>query len=251
MPVPAEIVRAMFEMLHHKTQILLEHQGFDDLANELGDGMSQKFLYEKFNDAHKREEVTFRASKLQVILTYLGFRNLKQLELAIKHPISKILLSCEGVWCSYVRQHSDNGIIFQSPVEISRDGGKMIFTLRGPSATYKGEVVYRNGCLITTFDNANGKQFHHVYKIGNRANPKVLQGTYSGMSTANDPIGGRAVLSRADRAFAAIENQEMRIGDLLESTDEKLQSLGLYFQEYTKNNLTLNKVVTFGWGDLK
>ena len=251
MKIKSGLVLSLFDKLCEKSGYRLDYQGFQDMAEVIGEDIRRKFLYEKYNKARKGEEVDFQESKLKLLLAYLDFKNLKDFQYAIEHPIPGILLDCAGVWKNYVRQNSDQGILFQSPVEIKEVSGRMFYTLRGPGATYSGEVKLSNGCLVTTFDNAeNGKEFHHIYKIGRRKSPKVLQGIFSGMSTAGDPIGGRTVLIKTDKEFNEIANEKLFVQDLSKSETRIARALGTYYKSYERNNLRLNQVITYDWEDL-
>ena len=243
----------LFKILSEKTKENLDFSGFGMMEGKLGFNLSRKFLYTKYKDAIDPELqiIPLQEIKKKALLNAAGFNNYDDYKSFMENPINEVLRSCFGTWVSYVRQNSQDGIIYQSPVEIFEEGSKAYFKLRGPNTTYSGEITYSNGCLTTLFTGASGKTFHHIYKIGNRKNPKVLQGIYSGISTADDPIGGRAVLSRSDQNFDFLENRELKVEELKTSEKELDQGLSIYFDQYEKNNLRLNPIISFSAQDLK
>lgn len=95
----------------------------------------------------------------------------------------------------------------------------------------------------------SGKQLHHVYKIGIREKPQVLQGIFSGVSTTFEPIGGRVVLVAAREPFVKLEGKELTPMELKKSGDLGTR-LARYFESYDGNNLRINPVVSFGENDL-
>ncbi|WP_258098674.1 hypothetical protein [Marinoscillum pacificum] len=243
----------LFKILSEKTKEELSHSGFNNMESKLEFKLSSKFLYTKYSEAIKTQDefITIQENRKKALLNAAGFKNYNDYKAFLENPIHEVLKSCFGTWVSYVRQNSLDGIIYQSPVEIFEEGSKAYFKLRGPNTTYSGEITYSNGCLTTLFTGASGKTFHHIYKIGNRKNPIVLQGIYSGISTADDPIGGRAVLSRSDQNFDILENRELRVEELKTSAKELDQGISIYFGQYEKNNLRLNPIISFSAQDLK
>ena len=99
-------------------------------------------------------------------------------------------------------------------------------------------------------ESANGKVIHHIYKIGARHKPGVLQGVFSGVSTVFDPIGGRVVLVRVEGPWEELTTKELTPADLSKSTFPWEQSLVQYFGTYHNNNLLTNKSTTFTHADL-
>lgn len=252
MRITAEESKSIFQELSQKVNEPCDAFGFRQMAVRIGGDVSDRFLSDKYRESNASiEGVNYQNSKLDLILKALGYQNMREFQEYLSNPIPEVLKSCLGTWVSYVRQNSQDGIIYQSPVEIFEKGQKAFFKLRGPKTTYSGKITYSNGCLTTLFSGTSGKTFHHIYKIGNRLDPKVLQGIYSGISTADDPIGGRAVLSRSNEQFDQIENIEMKIQELGKSDNELHKSLASYFDGFEKNNLRLNTIISFSAQDLK
>lgn len=157
-----------------------------------------------------------------------------------------------GSYYCYVRSNLEKkGVIFRSPVRIFEKGQDIFFELKGPSNTFKGTVTLRTGCLFILMASEYGKAFHHVYKIGNGLEPKVLQGVFSGVSTAFDPIGGRTVLIRQEQNYNDLSNQRSDISALKKSARPGDKHLALYFKEYTNNNVAPNKSTGFSLDDLE
>lgn len=253
MEIRREELLMLFEMISKKTGESLDFTGFGAIEAKIGLQLNQKYLYTKHSEIIKNtsEAISIQEIKLKGLLDYLGFENYQSFKSHFINPISDILKSCEGVWISFVRQNSSEGILYKSPVKIFEQSRKMYFELRGPVTTYMGELTYSNGCLNTLFHGSSGRLFNHIYKIGNRRSPKILQGIYSGISTGDDPIGGRTVLCKVDFPFEAIENQVLYVSELKNSEDVLNQNLGQYFDFYEKNNLKLNPIVSFDKEDLR
>ena len=225
--------------------------GLDAVAEKIGGTITGRFLSDKYRELQKGgNTVVFRESKLVEILKFLGFDSMTAFRTYLRHPISSILKSCEGVWVNYVRQNSFLGVIYASPVRIYPSGHKMHFDLQGATHFYTGEISLINGCLFTLFSSPAGKQFHHIYKIGSRQSPLVLQGIHSGVSTSNDPIGGRTLLIRSDKPFEAIINQALETQDLANSVAKLDRALATYFKAFKENNLRIKPVITYELEDL-
>jgi len=253
MEIASSEVIILFEQLAEKLRIDLSSKGLAEISSQMNASVSDRYLYDKLNEARKSSPSTmlsFRDTKLRELIRFLGYDSYEAFIYSTKHPISEILKSCEGTWVNYVRQNSDQGIVYSSPVHIFQSGPVMHYILRGPSYQYEGEIVYKNGCLFSLFKNKNGKEFHHIYKIGSRRFPKLLQGVFSGISTANDPIGGRTLLIKDEREFDQIPNSQLMIEDLLQSVNTVHLAIGKFFQFYENNNLRLNTVVSYGVEDL-
>lgn len=104
--------------------------------------------------------------------------------------------------------------------------------------------------MFVLMTSPNGKRFHHVYKVGRAHNPKVLQGVFSGVSSAFDPIGGRCVLVRTNDDFRKMENQRISVATLKKAKDKVERALGAYFEDQGKNNLLIGGVTTYDAPDL-
>lgn len=160
------------------------------------------------------------------------------------------LINAVGNYYSYVRENSDRGAILRSPAKIFIEDMSVHFELKGPKWTYSGKVNCVKGCLFITMTSHSGKSFHHVYKIGLREKPDVLCGVFTGVSTAFDPIGGRAVLERLDSEYSLLKARRLSIKTLSKSRSGNEASLAKYFRTRVKNNLIVPQPVTFTHDDL-
>ena len=115
---------------------------------------------------------------------------------------------------------------------------------------FRGEIKTREGCLFVVLESEDGKCFHHVYKIGQRHAPKVLQGVFSGVTTAFDPIAGRVLLIRQDAALEELTNRKAETSAMIASPEMEERRVGSYFRDYNNNNVSPSKSYEFGYDDL-
>jgi len=130
------------------------------------------------------------------------------------------------------------------------EGNQLRFELKGPRLFYHAILELRHGCLFIPMKSEEGKAFYHVYKMGTRKHPHVLQGTFSGVSTAFDPIGGRTVLIRADSLYSELTNDSLDVVKLEKSEALAERRLSVYFRDYANNNVSPNKSYSFDLSDL-
>lgn len=244
----------LIRLLSEKTGHPVDTQGLKEMSEAVG--LKEKYLYEyivrKKDNARKAgaSTISVQTSKLDILAQFLGKKNYQAFTLALDKPIDPILLSLVGNYYSYVRRNDTEGIILRSPVRIYEATSKIVFELAGPMRIYVGEVQLIHGCLFILMTENGGKHIHHVYKIGTRQKPDVLQGIFSGVSTTFDPIGGRTVLIRTESVFSKLSRKsgsakEFRLSDF--PVEKKIAS---YFKDYASNNLQLKRVITFTEADL-
>lgn len=244
----------LLEQLAAKTKYPLDIKGLYQISLEVG--LKEKYLYEyilrKKEKARRegRATISVHSAKLDTAAQYLGFKTYQAFVDAISKPVDPILQSLIGNYYSYVRRNDDQGYILRSPVRMYEDQGKVLWELKGPMRSYKGEVKLRHGCLFILMEEEIGKQIHHVYKIGTRQRPDVLQGIFSGVSTTFDPIGGRTVLVRSDAAFDNLHNKEASVKELSKSDVALERGISNYLKDFASNNLRIDWVVKFGEADL-
>jgi hypothetical protein len=240
-------------LLSEKTKESLDRAGLRNMASQIK-GISEDYLYKKIffviRNLKKDDTISLRDAQLNSVARVLGFKNFRAFLLAAEMPVNEQLRTLTGNYLAYVRQNSTQALIFQSPVEIKESAGKFIMSLKGPSWIYEGELEVKHGCLFILLAAPEKKSFYHIYKVGTIRNPKVIQGIFSGVSTAFDPIGGRVVLLKSDENPANLRNKALPINELRKSRNPEHKKLAVYFKEYTKNNLSINKVVSFGLEDL-
>lgn len=249
----------LMEMLAEKTKQPLTQKGYERMSDALGGEhlIRKAYLYDNISRekrtarARGEEEINLQISKLDLIAKFIGYSSYRQFTEQIDTPLDPVLLGCAGNYYSYVRRNDGQGVVLQSPVQINEGDGKIWFELKGPSWIYKGEVKMVHGCLFILMESEGGKIIHHIYKIGIRKKPRVLQGIFSGVSTTFDPIGGRAILIRSEDKFNRMTNEALAIEALKVSDDGVLRSVGSYFSEREGNNLSINSVgMTFDINDL-
>jgi hypothetical protein len=254
MKIKVRHLQRLLLQLSEKTKEPLDRAGLRNMALEIG-GIGEDYLYKKIyyeiRDLNDNVELSLRDAQLNSIARFLGHKNIMALLANLDSPADDQMQSLIGNYYIYVRQNSIRGMIFQSPVEIRQVDGKFILRLKGPSWTYEGELKIKHGCLFVLLVSPENKSFYHIYKIGTRREPKVIQGIFSGVSTAFDPIGGRAVLIKRNEAFSTMKNQAFTIEQMRDSALQEGNILARYFKDYTRNNLSINKVVTFGIDDLE
>jgi hypothetical protein len=254
MKIKARHLHRLLLLLSEKTREPLDRAGLRNMACEI-EGISEDYLYKKIffeiRNLDKEDPLSLRDAQLNSVARYLGYRNMQLLVATFDSPADEQLKSLEGNYYIYVRQNSTKGLIFQSPVEIRESEGRFILRLKGPSWTYEGELKIKHGCLFVLLASPEHKSFYHIYKIGTRRDPRVIQGIFSGVSTAFDPIGGRAVLLKVKAPFSTLKNQAFTPEQLDGSPLPENRILGRYFGDYARNNLSINKVVSFEIEDLE
>lgn len=253
MKIKVRHLQRLLSLLSEKTREPLDRAGLRNMAAQIG-GISEDYLYKKIfyeiRDLTMEDELSLRDAQLNSVAKFLGYKSIIAAVAAADNPADEQLQSLVGNYYVYVRQNSIKGLVFQSPVEIKQAEGSFVLRLKGPSWTYEGEMKIRHGCLFVLLVSPEYKSFYHIYKIGTRRDPKVIQGIFSGVSTAFDPIGGRSVLIKVKEPFSALRNQAYSATELSDSLPEG-SILADYFRDYSKNNLSINKVVSFGLEDLE
>lgn len=240
--------------LADKTNLPIDTRGLKDMSEAVG--LSEKYIYEYiFRKKEKaravqKATISVQSAKLDVMARFVGYKNYPAFVHQLTHPIDPVLRSLTGSYYSYVRRNDDEGFIMRSPVRIHESSGKMMWELKGPMRTYSGEVKLRHGCLFILMEESAGKQIHHVYKIGTRQTPDVLQGIFSGVSTNFDPIGGRTVLVRSSLPFGELLGKEATQKAFSRSAEPAEKAISTYLKLYSKNNLKINRVVKYGEIDL-
>lgn len=244
----------MLFFLSEKTNESLDHAGLRNMASQIG-GIGEDYLYKKIfyviRDMKKDQWLSLRDAQLNSVARFIGFKNIQAFLLSLEAPRDEQLKSLVGKYHIYVRQNSARGLIFQSPVEILESDEKFTLRLNGPSWVYEGDLKIKHGCLFVLLASPENKSFYHIYKIGTRRDPKVIQGIFSGVSTAFDPIGGRVVLIKINGHSVNTENKAYSLSELCHSSIPENKMLAKYFKDYSKNNLSINKVVSFGIEDLE
>lgn len=223
----------------------------DEMKGRIG----EKYLYRLHLSATKAAEAKTgitpkpRESCINILAEYAGYKGYEDF-LAVRAEELEELYSYIGNWYSYVRSVSGEEEVQISPVRIYSENGKMWIELKGPEKVFKGELYMKADCLVCLLRADKGKEIHLVFKAGVSMKPSVLQGVFSGISTAGDPIAGREVLVRQDEDFSRLQSKRLSISRLKASDDPGEKSIGEYFEEYLRNNLKAGQSSTFGISDL-
>ena len=253
MKIKVRHLHRLLLQLSDKTKEPIDRAGLRNMALEIG-GIGEDYLYKKIfypiKNLEDNKELSLRDAQLNSIARFLGYKNIPALLATFESPVDHQTQSLVGNYYIYVIQNSTRGMILQSPAEIKQQNGKFILRLKGPSWTYEGELKIKHGCIFVLLTSPENKSFYHIYKIGTRRDPKVIQGIFSGVSTAFDPIGGRAVLLKRKEAFSTMQNEAFTIEEMRSSSSQEAKILASYFKDYSKNNLSINKVVSFAIDDL-
>jgi hypothetical protein len=244
----------LLERLAETTGQSMTIKGLKEMSERVG--LTERYLadyiYRKKEAAKEDGKMTIsvQVSKLDEVAKYLKYSSYQDFVDKMERPVEPVLLSLVGNYYSYVRRNDEQGYILRSPVRIYESRAKILFELKGPMRLYQGEIKLRQGCLFILMEEEAGKQIHHVYKIGTRPKPQVLQGIFSGVSTNFDPIGGRTVLVQSDNSFDKLQHKEGSVKEFSKSDQPAEKSISNYLKDYSSNNLRINRVVGFGDTDL-
>ncbi|MBT1688271.1 hypothetical protein [Dawidia soli] len=258
MDVKIHHIEQLLAALARKTNRPQDTKGFEEISDMIDDvAISGRYLYKylflRAKEARKTNVrvLSYKPPKLDKLAGFLipGITFLEWCD-RVDRPLDNELVSCTGNYYCYVRRNAEEGTLMRSPVQIfERDNG-VHFKLRGPRWTYEGAALLKNGCLFILMHASGGKEIHHVYKLGKREKPQVLQGVFSGVSTVFEPIAGRTVLIRTEEDFTKLKNLELDIAGMKRSQDKEQRRLAEYFMAYKDNNLKINPVTTFTLDDL-
>lgn len=240
-------IKTLIETLAEKTGTDLSWKGFEKMAEAISDKFDAKYL--KYTLYEGKSVSKPRTANLDIIAKAAGYKNYRTFCDGLKSD--PILGSMIGEYYSYVRMNKEKGKILRSPVVISMKDGQVHYFQKGGRLNYSGEIVKREGCLFILMRSEEGKSFYHVYRIGKRSAPEVLQGIFSGVTTDFEPIGGRAVLWRSTEPFNSLKIGKLDIADMQKSKQKDQKLLAAYFQRKETNNLSIKSAYTFGPEDLE
>ena len=261
----SDIVK-LLEKIEEATKIDLTHASCEAVQERLSEMYSEvtkgrkkhlplfdKYLYRKLQLPCDRNEEIIKASAatLNAVAQALGFESFSHFVRITDAENDPALRNSVGEWYSYVRCNSGQPYVLRAPVKIYEERKEIYMELKGPVRTFKGQVRMRGECLHCLLESDRVKKIYLLLKTGFSVKPTVLQGIFSGVSTAGDPIAGREVLVRADAPYDELTPLRIAIDELLASGNKEREIIGNYFLEKNDNILKAGASSTFGWDDLK
>lgn len=236
----------LLNAIAEETNHTLAHADIEQIYDDIKDrdpvllSMSADYIYRKLylhvRDAIPKRNTTIRLNKsyIEALARALGYKTYQDF-LNEKHPDRKeALVKCIGNWYSYVRCNSGKPDVLVAPVRIYPEGKKICVELKGSERLFSGIAKLNESCLYCFLESDRSKNLHIVLKVGVSINPEVLQGVFSGISSAGDPIAGREVFIRQEQKFDLMKPRKFRIADA-ESKEEK--AVAAYFNKKEKNIL--------------
>ena len=250
----AKHLKILLDRLSKATSESLGYHGLGQISAVVGNGISQEYLYYRLERklapiADDSATLKLAPDKIETLVRFLGYQNFNEFQESIDRPMDKALIALEGTYYLYVRKNSTTGAVLRSPAKIEKEKNVFRLTVKGADRLYQGIIEISNGC-ITCLMQAADKAFYHVYRVGKRNSPKVVQGIFAGVSSAFDPIGGRCLLVRQNAPFDKLSIEKLSIEALMELEQLELYSLGKYFKTFENNNLRTNTTVSFDFDDL-
>jgi hypothetical protein len=217
-------------------------------------GITSNYLYKNiYNPIEKLkdlDEIGLNEDILGKVCKPLGFNSYPHFVQMMDRKADDQLLTFVGSYYSYVRMNASSPVLLRSPVKIWEEQKQFFWELRGPKITYSGKIERSHGCMFILMKSKEGKTFYHVYKIGQSKSPVVLQGVFSGVSTAFDPIGGRAVLVKVNDEYKQLKNENLKLSDLRKPGTFASKELAFYFKAFHENNLSIRNSIAFNKTDL-
>jgi hypothetical protein len=225
-------------------------RGFEEMTDALsksGYTFDEEYLRKKLYEGETFDKL--RPSKLDDLARYLGHKNYPTFVESLR--VDPVLQSMVGNYYSYIRMNHEEPNLLRSPVKITWNDGHMSYHQKGARLEFHGKLRTHRGCLFVLMESEEGKSFYHVYRIGGRKAPDVLQGIFSGVSTDFEPIGGRAVLLKTQEPFENLNTGILDISKMLKSKLEEDVSLARYFEHPQENNLSIKQSANFNLSDLR
>ncbi len=255
----------VFQLLHdaaQKANLPLEHASFGPLSEQINNVpgevyISKRYLYENvFKQVDKaivKGEVNVRlnVAYLNKIAAFLSYNDFFQFIHTSSSTLNVQLRECLGNWYSYVRCNSGLDQVLVSPVRIFEQDNKAMLELKGPRRSFWGEVRIRGGCLLCLLEAGEEKELHLSFKMGVARAPKVLKGTFSGVSTGGDSVAGREILVREDvLIFEDMRNRKVSLEEARQNNDLLDPRIVHFFKDYEGNYIKVSLVGGFDLDDL-
>jgi hypothetical protein len=244
------------------TDMTLGYASFKEIYSEMEDKMKklppfkERYLYKEVYQKLKKLKsakavIDLNQNNIEYVAKFLGFNNYDQFKKILTEPVHPILKKCLGNWYSYVRCNSGDEYVLISPVRITEKGREITMRLNGKQRIFEGVLKFEGNCIYCLLESKQDKNLHLVFNIGFVPEPQVLQGVFSGMSSAGDPIAGREILIRTEENFNKMENRRQSISEMLRSKSEEEKIIAKYFKEANQNILKGGKSSTYELTDLK
>lgn len=257
--VRTAVVELLIEKLAGKCRVSTNYSGFRAIYEFIdNDEISLKYIddtWRKVKEAKKKrsEKMGSSRDKLEIMVKALDRKlSLHRFEMLMEEPLHEMLEHCIGNWWSMVRANVGK-YIFKAPVRIYKepDTGEILVKLKGRRHDFIGNIIVRAGCLFLELDSkadktADKKKLYIVLKGSNIEGPEILQGTYVGISSAGDPIGGRELFMKENNlSFSDMKWQRLVLNNNTE--DERINQ---YFDDKSHPIIGIKKVSAYDLSDL-
>lgn len=149
-------------------------------------------------------------------------------------------------WWSVVRANKGS-FLFKAPINLSQHpDGRFVLRMKGEHSMYEGSVQLADGVLYCHLHDAQNKHIYMVMKVGKSTSPSLLQGVFSTISNAGDPICGREVWQKEE----AMNFDDMHWQKIHLNANEAEPILVEYFANEKDNCIKINGVSSFTISDL-
>lgn len=262
MIVKSQQVLQLLQEAAQKASLPLEHASFGPLSEQVNDVpgqvyISKRYLYENVFKQVERaiekgeENVRLNMAYLNKIAAYLSYKDYYQFVYAFGSTLNARLKECLGNWYSYVRCNSGLDQVLVSPVRIFEEDYKAMLELKGPRRSFRGEARIKGGCLLCLLEAGEEKELHLSFKMGVARHPRVLKGTFSGISTGGDPVAGREILVREESLkFEDMKNRKVSLEQARQNPGMLDPRIAHFFKDYEGNYIKVSLVGVFDLDDL-
>lgn len=197
-------VKALIEALAKKTGQPTDHSGYGQMSERIDAkiNISQKYLGDVYREANKKIANGILKTKnsrphLDAIAQFLNYKNFDHFSETRDFNLSPIMKACLGNWWSYALSNNAQ-YIYKAPVKIfmSETPVDLLIELKGSERMFKGSLREDGTCFSGFLDSSKGKKLGLVFRLCNSVQIDLLQGVFSGMSSAGEPIAGKELLVR-------------------------------------------------------
>ncbi len=163
------------------------------------------------------------------------------------------IVGFEGKWISIVRSNNRQDLLFASILISKNEDNTYKAVMGSKDNQFNGKVYELNGCLQLLFDNGE-KMLLLSFRIGKIKIPKLLQGTFSGITSGGAPIAGIEWLVRPSELPPGL-----KVPDKLKISNGETDWKGLpeelqtVFNDFDKCYFKINidKTNNCSWDDLR